>query len=193
MAPPVPLHSPSDPGSTVGVWTGREVVVAHASTRGRPSLEVAAYDPASNRWERVDPVVPPDHPPLVLEMVSVPDGVLLWSLWGRTQASGPNSTIGYAGVDVFRLAAGGHWSEVTGSWPQNHSVDSPVFTGSSVLLAPGQIWCGSCSHPVPLGEHAEFVDPRTLARTGIPPGPSDDLDPRCSGPVARSWRSTPRA
>ena len=173
--PPVPLHSPG----AVAVWTGREVVVADVVTRRQPLLEAAGYDPAANRWTRLDPPVGrPDHPPMVVEMVAVPDGVLVWSLWSRMERTGPGSITIYAGTDLFRLAPDGHWSDLTRSWPQDQNVVSPVFTGSSVLLAPGQVWCGPCSHPMPYGEHAVFVDPRTLARTDIAHGPADDVVPR---------------
>ncbi len=53
-----------------------------------------------------------------------------------------------------------------------------MFTGSKVLLAPGQIWCGACSHPPPFDAHGYLVNPRTLHLTQIPHGPLDDLGPQ---------------
>jgi hypothetical protein len=70
------------------------------------------------------------------------------------------------------------WQNVTGSWPQAHTVEGAIFTGSNILLAPGQIWCGACSHPAPFNEHGYIVDPRTLRLTAIPHGPLDDLGPQ---------------
>lgn len=89
----------------------------------------------------------------------------------------PRNT-GYSGVDVYRLGSSGTWANVTHSWPQGHTVDQPVFTGSQILLAPGQIWCGACSHPAPFDEHGYIVNPVTLHRTAIPHGPLDDLGPQ---------------
>jgi hypothetical protein len=97
---------------------------------------------------------------------------------GPHKAGRPNSYSGYSGVDVFRLGASGAWANVTGSWPQAHTVDTPIFTGTKILLAPGQIWCGACSHPAPFNEHGYLVDPKTLRRTPIPHGPLDDLGPQ---------------
>lgn len=76
---------------------------------------------------------------------------------------------------MLRRGPSGSWANVTGSWPQAHTVDGPIFTGSKILLAPGQIWCGACSHPAPINEHGYIVDPRTLRLTPIPHGPLDDI------------------
>jgi hypothetical protein len=79
---------------------------------------------------------------------------------------------------VLRRGPSGNWANVTGSWPQTHTVDDPIFTGRKILLAPGQIWCGACSHPSPFNEHGYLVDPKTLRLTPLPHGPLDDLGPQ---------------
>jgi hypothetical protein len=101
--------------------------------------------------------------------------VIIWSLWGRMQQTGPNSFTGYSGVDVFALA-GGRWRDVTGGWPQHQTVPPPLFTGSQILVPPGQIWCGACSHPSG-GQPGLLADPGTLAITRLPRGPLDDTGP----------------
>jgi hypothetical protein len=113
-----------------------------------------------------------------MAIVATSDGVLLWSLWGRTQKTGTNTYTYHSGVDVFRLAGSGTWTNVTGSWPQHQTVDQPVFTGTEILLAPGQIWCGACSHPAPVDANGYRVDPTTLRVTALPHGPLDDLGPQ---------------
>jgi hypothetical protein len=168
----VPLDPLEDP---TAVWTGTSVVVAGLD-QGR--LEAAAYDPAGDRWRRLDPPIAPGHPPLGLAMVATDDGVLLWSLWAQTGQGAAVGSAGSWGVDVLRLTDSGGWTDVTGAWPQSHTVDEPVFTGTEVLLAPGQFWCGVCPHPGPIGEHGYIVDPQTLRRTAIPHGPLDDLGPQ---------------
>ena len=170
-----PVGPPVD--TPTAVWTGRRVILA-VMTSGTPQLEVASYDPASDTWSALQPPISAAHPPMAIAMVATNDGVLLWSLWGRTKQTGPNTYTGYSGVDVYRLGPSGSWANVTDHWPQGHTVDSPIFTGSQVLLAPGQIWCGACSHPAPFNEHGYQVDPKTLHRTPIPHGPLDDLGPQ---------------
>lgn len=166
----------------VAAWTGTRIILAGLKATGRDNpyykLEVASYDPDTNSWSRITPTLTGQHPPIVTEMVATSDGVLLWSLWSRTKQTGPHTFTVYSGVDVFRLGSTGTWSNVTNSWPQHHTVDEPTFTGTKILLAPGQIWCGECSHPPPSGEHGVQVDPRTLHRTPIPAGPLDDLGPQ---------------
>jgi hypothetical protein len=160
------------------VWTGKRAILAGmTSSRGQP-LEVASYDPATNTWSPLQPPISAQHPTMDVAMVATNDGMLLWSLWGRTQKTGPNTYTGYSGIDVFRLGSSGTWASVTDAWPQGHTVDQPIFTGSEILLAPGQIWCGACSHPAPFDEHGYIVNPATLRRTEIPHGPLDDIGPQ---------------
>ncbi len=170
-APVGPFNAPT------AVWTGTRVILA-GMTRGNPALQVASYDPTTNTWASFEPPVSPQHPPIPMAMVATKDGVLLWSLWGRTNKTGPNTYTYSSGVDVFRLSSSGTWANVTDSWPQGHTVDQPIFTGTQILLAPGQIWCGACSHPAPFDEHGYIVDPATLHRTEIPHGPLDDIGPQ---------------
>jgi len=128
------------------VRLGRARAARARRKRGWPpsrksQLEVASFDPATDTWASLQPPISRQHPPLAMAMVATNDGVLLWSLWGRTKQTGTNTYAGYSGVDVFRLGPSGSWTNVTDSWPQGHTVDSPIFTGKKILLAPGQI-CG---------------------------------------------------
>jgi hypothetical protein len=93
----------------------------------------------------------------------------------RLRAATFETLIGLLAVSGLRA---GTWANVTDSWPQGHTVDTPIFTGTRILVAPGQIWCGACSHPPPFNEHGYLVDPKTLRRTPIPHGPLDDLGPQ---------------
>lgn len=146
-------------------------------TRGNPTLQVAGYDPATDTWSRLQPPISPRHPPLDVSIVATNQGVILWSLWGRAAKTGANTYALYSGVDVYRLGPSDTWSNVTGAWPQHQTVDQPISTGTQILLAPGQIWCGACSHPPPFNAHGYEVDPSTLRVTPIPHGPLDDLGP----------------
>jgi hypothetical protein len=164
---PAPFgHGVSQPAA---VWTGRLVVVAGvAGSR----LEAASYDPATGRWRRQDPPLPAAHPPIDVAMVATVGRVIIWSLWGRT---GPGSSTGYSGVDV-RALTGSRWQDVTGGWPQHQTVRQPLFTGSQILVPPGQIWCGACAPPAG-GLPGLRADPRTLRVTVLPRGPLDDTSP----------------
>jgi hypothetical protein len=160
------------------VWTGHSVILAGIAPGSGQGVEVASYAPATNRWARMHPGISPRHRAIAMAMVETHDGVLLWSLWSRTRQISPNSYTVYSGVDVFRLTGAGQWINVTGQWPQHQTVDDPVFTGRTVLLAPGQIWCGACSHPAPVNSHGYIVNPSSLRLNQIPHGPLDDLGPQ---------------
>jgi hypothetical protein len=154
------------------VRAGWQVVVAGvAGSR----VEAASYDPATGKWRRQDPPLPAAHPALGIALVAAAGRVIIWSLWGRMQQTGPGSFTGYSGVDVRALAAG-RWRDVTGGWPQHQTVPPPLFTGGQILVPPGQIWCGACSHPFG-GQPGLLADPGTLAITRLPRGPLDDTGP----------------
>jgi hypothetical protein len=161
------------------VWTGQRVILAGIAQFGQHRLRVAAYDPASNAWTRLAPPVNRKHPPVAAAIVATSRGVLLWSLWSRTQRISRNTSTVYSGVDVFRLRRGAMvWRDVTGAWPRDQSVSQPIFTGTKVLIAPSGIWCGICHGPAPHNEHGYLVDPRTLRLTRLPHGPLDDANPQ---------------
>ena len=151
------------------VWTGRVVIVVGTSVR-HSRLDVAAYNPASRRWRMITPRLPRGHLPIAAAMVGAPGRVLLWSLWSRSTKISANDYAIRSGVDLLALGRRGRWHTVTGSWPQHTTVDSPVYAGGEIFLAPAQIWCGLCSHPG-FEYQARLVNPATLARTTIPAGP----------------------
>jgi hypothetical protein len=153
------------------VWTGRVVILAETNTSVRHArLGVAAYNPATDRWRMITPPLPTDHPPVGVAMVVTPGRILLWSLWSRSVQNSPTSGTVYSGLDVLSLGRHGGWTTVTGGWPQHKVVEGPVYGGGQILIPPGQIWCGTCSHPA-ADFPAQLVDPATLARTTVPDGP----------------------
>ncbi|MDQ2897832.1 MAG: hypothetical protein M3Y09_19730, partial [Actinomycetota bacterium] len=91
------------------VWTGNKVIVAGMAGAIQQRLEVASYDPATDTWASPEPPIIASHPPQAMAMVATNDGVLLWSLWGRTKQTGPGSFSGYSGVDVFQMSPSGTW------------------------------------------------------------------------------------
>jgi hypothetical protein len=151
------------------VWTGRDVILAGVNT-DHTRLRVAAYDPATRRWLMITPGLPARHPPVGLAMVATQNRVLLWSLWSRTKKVSTNGYAIYSGIDVLALGRGGRWSTVTASWPQDTVVEDPSYGNDKILIPPGQIWCGLCSHPS--GDSpAKVADAATLALTALPAGP----------------------
>jgi hypothetical protein len=109
-------------------------------------------------------------------MVAAAGRLVLWSLWERMRDGN-----GYSGVDVLAMSPAGAWRDMTKGWPQHQEVRSPVFTGTAVLVAPGQIWCGTdCMGPglgLGPGGTGFFMDPATLATSMIPEGPNSEAIP----------------
>jgi hypothetical protein len=160
-------------GQIAATWTGRVIVVA-AAVRGR--VQTAAYDPATRRWRLISPVLPPNHPARYVTMLATPARLLLWSMWDRVRTF-KHGFGDRAGVDVLAAGRDGTWRHVTGHWPQNEAVAAPLFTGSEILLPPATVWCGRrCSPPSGTGP-GYFVNPATLTRTAIPPGPLAETEP----------------
>jgi hypothetical protein len=163
------------PGQMLGVsqlaaaWTGRVVVLAAVSLRHH-SLTIATYDPRTGHWQVITPALPARHPPVGVAMVATQDHLVLWSLWSLTTKVSANGYAVASGVDVLSLGRDGRWSTITRDWPQHKTVDNPVYAADRILVPPGQIWCGLCSHP-PGYFPAQLADARTLTRAAIPSGP----------------------
>jgi hypothetical protein len=141
------------------------------------TLATAALDPASGEWSGIPLALPSGHAAAGVAMVATRSGVVLWSLWSRSLEYSPGNFTIYSGVDVFRLV-GRQWIRQAVSWPQDQTVDQPLFIGSRILLGASQIWCGICSHPAPIDTNGWTVDPATLRVSKLPHGPLDDLQPQ---------------
>jgi hypothetical protein len=156
------------------VWTGRDVVVAGVGAWGdlgnSGRLAVASYDPSTKRWHVMTPQLPAHHQPIDLALVATSRRIILWSLWSRIKKVSKNGYAVYSGVDVLVLGSDGRWKTVTGRWPQGQVVEDPVYGSGTILIPPGQIWCGDCSHPY-FDYPAYLADATTLARRTVPAGP----------------------
>jgi hypothetical protein len=149
-------------------WTGQVIVVAGAQSG---QVSAAALNPATRQWTvLLSPVLPPRHPARYLSIVASSDRVILWSLWDRVTPT-KDGFADYAGVDVLALGRDGAWSNVTRGWPQGQDVPSPVYTGSTILVSPGQVWCGTACIAPYTSDPGLFADPATLWTAVIPPGP----------------------
>jgi hypothetical protein len=155
-------------------WTGRNILVAAVGASGNLGnpgrLAVASYDPSAKRWHVVTPRLPAGHHPVDLALVATPSRGILWSLWSRTKKISKNGYAISSGLDVLALAADGRWKTVTGGWPQQRTVEDPVYSNGTILVPPGQIWCGTCSHPY-FDYPAYLTNATTLAERAVPAGP----------------------
>lgn len=160
------------------VWTGRDIVVAAVGAQGDVGnagvaawrRAVASYDPSAKRWHVVTPQLPVGHHPVDLALVATPRRVILWSLWSRTKKISKNGYAISSGLDVLALGPDGRWKTVTGGWPQHRAVEDPVYRNGTIFVPPGQIWCGTCSHPA-FDYPAHLTDAATLAQRAVPAGP----------------------
>jgi hypothetical protein len=170
------------------VWTGRQLVFGAAlagpdSDPDAGRMVLAAYTPATGRWQMITPVLPDGHSPGELYLVADDGDLVLTALWVRTvgNGQGPNGTWG---VDELIMNAQGSWRDVTRQWPQA-AVYGTAATGDDVLATPGSPWCGDlCMGYFVDSEHADLINPATLATTRIPAGPMSSLE---AGDLAWVW------
>lgn len=146
------------------VWTGRDVVLA-AANENRGGMAVASYSPATRRWKVITPRLPSRHPAAFVALADAPGRVLLWAAWDRFKGNGL-----YWGVDVETLTRDGRWRDVTGDWPQDHSLTGFADTRRGILVSPSEFWCGPCPGPY-VAFPGFFANPVTLHRTAIKAGP----------------------
>ena len=162
---------------SAAAWTGRDVILAGVGvgpSSGR--LAVGAYNPATGRWRMITPRLPAGHPAQLAAMTVTNSRLILWSLWHRGGQHGSGVVI-RSGVDVLALSANGTWRDVTGRWPQHQTVLAPQFTGTQILVSPGQIWCGATCDRSSSATEGYFASPVTLARATIPLGQLGQLNP----------------
>jgi hypothetical protein len=157
------------------VWTGHDLIVgAAALSATNPNagrLAVAAYEPATGRWQLITPVLPRGHAPGALNLVYDDGRLLLWSFWQDAVKPGT------WGTEVLAMNARGVWRNVTGSWPQGTAFGLSA-TSDGIMVAPGGYWCGDlCTGYGTSGADAYFANPATLALTRIPAGPLSELSP----------------
>ena len=145
-------------------WNGREVVVAGTSSSPPSRLRVATYTPATGRWRMISPPVPRGHPPFSAAIVATPTRVLLWSMWSGTRKISKGTEF-ISGVDVLALASDGHWTNVTGNWPQEQIVVSPTYANGQVLGAFNSCGGGKACSPVAIAPRPFLANATTLART----------------------------
>ncbi|MHB1875381.1 MAG: Kelch repeat-containing protein [Streptosporangiaceae bacterium] len=156
------------PVQLAAAWTGRDIAVAGVSSG---QIRVAFYDPVTGHWVTTFPALPAAHRSRSISLVAAGNRLVLWSLWYIT------GTHPKYGTDVLALGPSRAWRNVTGHWLQSpNPVSSPAYTGSKILMSPGQFWCGLCSHPY-VAFPGYFADPVTLHRTPIPAGPIGQSGP----------------
>jgi hypothetical protein len=160
--------------SMVSTWTGRDVILAGV-TSGNPRLEVAAYDPAADRWTMITPALPARHSPQYATVVATAARVIMWVLWSHVQL-GPHP-VTHSGVDVLALSRDGRWRDVTDGWPQHQTISTPAFTGSEILVPTSATPCFTLACKTSRIYPGAFADPVTLHRTLIPFSPIDALQP----------------
>jgi hypothetical protein len=152
------------------VWTGHDVVLA-AVNQSHGGMAVASYNPATRRWKVITPRLPSRHPTAFVALAAAPGRVLLWSAWDRFKGNGL-----FWGVDVEALTLAGPWRDVTGHWPQDHSLTGFATTKRGILVSPSEFWCGPCPGPL-VAFPGFFANPVSLRHTPIPAGPIGEAIP----------------
>jgi hypothetical protein len=175
-------------GLAAVVWTGRELIVGavgpvNATSPDSGRLALAAYSPATRRWQTLTPPLPRGHAPGGLYLVDDDGRLVLTSQWQQAAqtSTGPQGTWG---VDVLTMTAAGAWRNVTAQWPQAIAYGTTA-TSDGVLDTPGDFWCGDlCAGVFTNNDHSYLVNPVTLAATRIPAGPFAALE---SGDLNWVW------
>lgn len=159
-------------------WTGSRVFVAGASD-GR--LFGQLYDPTADVWTESTPLTPAHHEVDRALAFATPKGLLLWSFWTHTVATGnPGETSNFFGIDVF-LDRGNGWEDITQQWPARLYSETPFMVGDQLELGSGGNYCGRCSGPWVPGQPASLIDLDRLVAVTLPKSHVD------TGRPSRTW------
>lgn len=172
LLPPAPISPRAD---AIGVWTGAEMIVLGGQPSGAATLpedgDGAVYDPASGSWQSLPAPVPPHGHPLMWSTAIQAGGELVaWSQWWAFRSTGPNSSTGSWGVDVFDyLERTGTWELVPEAPGEAQDAAEALWTGQFAIVR-GTIDCGPCSPPF-IPESTDLYNPSTNTWTAVPPDP----------------------
>jgi N-acetylneuraminic acid mutarotase len=128
--PTAPLSARAYPSA---VWTGSRVIVlggqpAVLTDKVRGYQDGASYNPATNRWQHLDPPTSPDGHPLTWRtMVQAGSQLLAWSEWATSRVTGPGSSTSAGGVDLFG------YDELTGRWRSIRAAPNALPDAQEVL------------------------------------------------------------
>jgi hypothetical protein len=166
---------------TAVVWAGHDLIVGavgpvNATNPDAGRLALAAYSPATRRWQTLAPPLPRGHAPGGLFLVYDDGRLVLTSQWQHGELASPGLQ-GTWGVDVLTMTAAGAWRNVTAQWPPAVAYGTTA-TSDGVLDTPGDFWCGDlCLGAMENSDRGYFVNPVTLAMKKIPAGPLGALEP----------------
>ena len=178
LLPPAPISPRAD---AIGVWTGAEMIVLGGQPSGVETLpedgDGAIYDPASGSWQSLPSPAPPDGHPLMWSTAIQADGELVaWSQWWSFRSTGPNSSTGSWGVDLFAyVESTGRWDLVPEAPGEAQDAAEVLWTGQLAVVR-GTIDCGPCSHPS-FPASTSLYNPSTNTWTAVPQDPLQSQDP----------------
>src|SRR5262249_7094247 len=132
--------------SMTSTWTGRNVILAGVTLGINRRLEVASYDPVTDRWTMITPALPAGHTPSYAAVLATSDRVIMWVPWTHVQLKRQSAF--RFGTDVLALRGDGRWQDVTGTWPQRQTIYEPAFTGTEILIPTSENRCVTPSCPI---------------------------------------------
>ncbi len=148
------------------------VVVATDPQHESGTAQAAAFDVAHDSWQQLpDLTLPADHDLFFAVGLAAGDTLFLWAYWFHSVKTGPGSFETTSGTDAYALQNGAWWS-VPVEPRRGASSDSPLWTGTAILLPAEDIYCGPCSHPINPNRPGESIDPASGSHTEIADAPS---------------------
>jgi hypothetical protein len=182
--PPSPL---SPRVQATALWTGSEVIViggepAVTTAQHTTYTDAAAYNPTTNTWRRL-PTPPTTHhfPVASVSAMAAGRSIYAWLTWVHIThqsdaGGGGRSGSAHAGVDLDRYdTSTGRWIQVHAKGDLPTGVNSPVWTGSEILMPSAQLCPPSFLCPVAFGTRGWRFNPGRNTWTAIAAGPGDAL------------------
>jgi hypothetical protein len=175
------------------IWLNGQVLVLG----GQPAVvsgtqyeyrDMAAYDPATDRWTKLPSMpIAKDHSLLNVVAVAVTDHLYAWQEWQRVEPTADGGSTTYSGVDldIYDPARNTWTADVAASRPSDGSdsnnapqgIVSAIAIGRDVFVPAAQPWCGGCPGPWVPGQQGRLLNVAMNTWTKLPHGPVDDLGP----------------
>jgi len=188
--PPSPLPARANARA---LWVDGEVVVlggqpAELSDDQHEYTDMAAYDPATNRWKKLAALPEPSNRNVLYIVATVAnDEIYAWQEWQHV-VTGDNESMTTSGIDLYVYDPGRNtWAldaaaSRSPTGPEGNDapvgIQEAIPAGGDIITPAAQLFCGFCPGPYTTGRRGGLLDVRANTWTALPHGPVDDLNPQ---------------
>jgi hypothetical protein len=173
---PLSVSPLSGRADAIAAWTGEKLILLGGRPAGptdaaREFTDGASFDPTSGTWRMLpNAVSPAGHGIEWATAVMTDHDLLAWSVWANHAQTGPGTTTGSGGGELYRYdPAADRWNAVPSAPGALADVVEAYWTGTEVVARGFASWCQCRGSALP--EATSTYRPSSNTWTALPPDP----------------------